>query len=287
MFFIECDSAVKSLDISLELISVMFNRPCRLSEKQIAHSEKVYTIISLKTSNTDTQQYFLEIVCIILGQMPPIPTHRQLKVEIQKLIELFSRFTRPPRCTIQGLWAEMLIIEQATDPTYLIQSWHTTPQDKFDFNDGQDKIEVKSTAQVRRSHRFSFEQLTPSKNSQLLIASVFTIQTGHGKNIFDLQKSICRRVSDLQLQFRLNDILAQTLGSDLNKAFEIYFDYQHATDTLSFYNYKDIPVIQGGHIPNEISNLSFDCDLSEVPTISHNNASIWHSRLFKSLRVKL
>lgn len=284
MFFIECKKSSHSLDVNLEFISVSFNRTCRLFDVE-TQTENIYTIISLKTENTDFQQYFIEVVCIVLEQLPESPSHKQLKIEVQKLVEMFSRFNRPPCKTIQGLWAELFIIEQAKLPEYLIQSWHITPDDKFDFNDGQDKIEVKSTSKARRVHNFAIEQLTPNYNSNLLIASVFVVQTGHGKSLFDLKKSICKRVQDLQLQFRLNEIVAQTLGSDFDKAFDVYFDYQQALDTLSFYDIRDVPTILNENIPNEISNVRLDCDLSHISTIKDKVFDTSHSSLFRSLKI--
>ena len=284
MFFIECNNTNHSLDINLELISVLFNRTCQLSENN-KQSDSIYTIFSLKTKNIDFQQYFLEIVCIVLEQLPENPSPKQLKTEIQKLIELFSRFNRPPRKTIQGLWAELFIIEQAKHPEYLIQSWHSLPEDKFDFNDGQDKIEVKSTSAARRVHSFALEQLNPNRNANLLIASVFVIQTGRGKNIFDLMDSICKRVQNLQLQFRLNEILSQTLGNDFDKVFDVYFDYQQALDTLAFFDFKDIPAINSDNIPEEVSNVRLDCDLSCVATIKDKVFDTSQSPLFRSIQV--
>jgi len=284
MFFIECSNATYSIDINLELISVFFNKTCRLIENN-KQTESIYTIISLKSKSIDLQQYFLEVVCIVLEQLPENPSHNQLKTEIQKLIDLFSRFNRPSRKTIQGLWAELLVIEQALSPEYLIQSWHSAPEDKFDFNDGQDKIEVKSTSTARRIHNFSLEQLNPNRNTNLLIASVFVVQTGQGKNIIDLITSICRRVQNLQLQFRLNEIVSQTLGCDFYKIFDIYFDYQQAIDTLVFFDYKDIPTINSNSIPEEISNIRLDCDLSSIITIKDKIFDISQSPLFKSIQL--
>lgn len=284
LFFIESNDTTHSLDINLEFISVLFNRLCRLSENN-SQSESIYTIISLKTENVDFQQYFLEVICLVLEQLPENPSHKRLKTEIQKLIELFSRFNRPPRKTVQGLWAELFIIEQAKNPEYLIQSWHSSPEDKFDFNDAKDKIEVKSTSTVHRIHSFALEQLSPNRNSNLLIASVFVIQTGQGKNIFDLIGSICKRVQNLQLQFRLNEIVSQTLGSDIDKAFDTYFDYQQAFDTLAFFDFKDIPTISSDNIPSEVSNVRFDCDLSRVLTIKDKFFDTLQSSLFKSIQI--
>ena len=91
--------------------------------------------------------------------------------------------SQPTKKALQGLWAELLVIERSKSPAYLLQSWHVSPNDKFDFNDGIDKIEVKSTRNVRRIHTFSLEQLHPNVNANLLIASVFVIETGHGRTI--------------------------------------------------------------------------------------------------------
>jgi len=284
LFFIECNDIAHSADITLEFISVLFNRPCNLSENN-TQSENTYTIISLKTENSEFQKYFFDVICIVLEQLPENPSHKQFKKEIQKLIDLFSRFNRPPRKTIQGLWAELFIIERANNPEYLIQSWHSSSVDKFDFNDGQDKLEVKSTANVSRIHRFSLEQLNPNKNSNLLIASLFVVQTGKGKNIFDLIDSICKKIQNIELQFRLNEIVSKTLGNDLEKAFDTYFDYQQASDTLAYFDFKDIPAIKNDSIPNEISNIHFDCDLSNISTIEDNVFKTSESSLFKSIQV--
>jgi hypothetical protein len=288
MFFIECEPIDFAMDTKLEFISVLFNRQCQLLQDDGVTTQKIentYTIIELKNNNVDFQQYFVEVVSLIVETLPQRPTHLELKTEIQKLIALFSRFNKPPRRQIQGLWAELFVIEQAIHPEYLIQSWHNSPDDKFDFNDGQDKIEVKSTAQSHRIHEFSIEQLNPNKNSNLLIASVFVINTGIGKNLFDLVKSICSKVTNPTLQFRLNDIVGQTIGQDFEKLSSLYFDYQQALDTLAFYDFKDIPTINIANVPEVISNVRFNCDLSNVTAIDNKPFDVSQSPLFKSIQI--
>lgn len=285
MFFIECSSTKPSLDVNLEFVSVNFNCKCQLfqdDENQGVTIENTYTIIQLKSDNADFQQYFVEIVALALDTLPELPTHGQLKIEIQKLIDLFSRFNKPPRQTVQGLWAELFIIEQAKYPEYLIRAWHSSPEDKFDFNDGQDKIEVKSTAQSRRVHSFAAEQLNPNRNANLIIASMFVINTGIGKNIFDLIDSICQKVINPVLQYRLNEIIGQTIGSDFEKISCMYYDYQQAIDTLQFYDFKNIPTIKMTDIPEDVHDVHFNCDLSNIPPISQREFAKTESQLFKS-----
>ena len=283
MFFIKCgdSSNGKYLDSNLELISVQFNRECQLLNNNKKVTEGIYTIISLKTDSIDLQEYFLEVVYLIVRNLSSEPKLKELKFEVEKLVNLFSKFSRPPIKTIQGLWAELLVIEQSRDPEYLIQAWHSAIFDKFDFNDGKDKIEVKSTAKSRRIHTFSIEQLNPNTSSNLLVASVFAVETGIGKNIFDLVELIEKNVKNKDLLFRITEILAQTLGSDFEKTFDIFFDYQLAVDELEFYEGRNIPKIGTEFIPTEVSNVRFDSDLTELESIKRfKTKSVLHKSLF-------
>lgn len=269
MFFIKCDdlNSIKTLDYNLEYISVQYKKKCLLFSNNKEISKGFFTIISLKTDSIDLQKYFLEIVFLVVKNLPSNPKLTILKAEVEKLISLFTKFSKPAQKTVQGLWAELLVIEQASNSDYLIQSWHNSTIDKFDFNDGRDKIEVKSTSKSRRVHNFSIEQLNPNINSNLIIASVFAVETGLGKNIFNLVELIEQKLKDIKLVNRMNEIIAQTLGKEFEKAFEMYFDYQLAIDSLAYYECAVIPKISTTFIPLELSNIRFDCDLTNIKAI--------------------
>lgn len=269
MFFIKCNDvdSAKPLNYDLEFISVQFSRECQLISKGNKSANGFYTVISLKTDSIDLQEYFLDVVFLVIKNLPPNPTLKELKIEVEKLINLFSKFSKPPQKTIQGLWAELLVIEQSKKPDYLIKSWHSEPTAKFDFNDGIDKIEVKSTTKSRRVHSFSIEQLNPNKNSNLIIASVFAVETGTGKNIYDLLELIGKKIKDKDLFFRLNEIAVKTLGKDFEKTFDVFFDYQLAVDSLQFYYSELIHKIDISTISQQLSNIRFDSDLTKVKPI--------------------
>lgn len=284
MFFIKCsDSAnVKSIDSNLEFISVQFNRKCQLKTNKYIIEEDVYSIILLKTDSIELQEYFLEIVYLILRKLSDKPLLKELKTEVDSLLNLFSKLTNPPVKTIQGLWAELLVIEQSYNPEYLIQAWHCNKEDKFDFNDGSDKLEIKSTAKNRRIHNFSIDQLSPNKNSSLIIASIFVVQTGVGKNIFGLIELIEKRIKNKELCLRIYEIIAQTLGKDFEKSFEICYDYQLAIDSIKFYYSEIVPTIISASIPTQLTNVRFDCDLTDITDVkSCMNKSLLHNSLFK------
>ena len=203
-----------------------------------------------------------------------------MKIEIEKLINLFTKLSKPASKTIQGLWAELLIIEQSKNPDYLIESWHISKSDKYDFNDGIDKIEVKSTVKNRRIHNFSLEQLNPNSNSKLVISSISTKETGTGINIFDLIKKIDSKIKNKSLSFRVNEMVLLTLGEDFEKSLEVFFDYHLAIDSIKHFNSTDIPTISSDQIPANIMNVRFDCDLTNLIPLSIINSN---SKLLDSL----
>jgi len=284
LFFVKCNNESKSIDINLELISVLFSQECNIRENE-NDSIEVFTIVILKTFNIDLQQYFTDVFSIILQQLEKIPSEKDLYREIGKVIDLFSSINKPPLKSIQGLWAELLVIEKAVNPEYLITAWHISPLDKFDFNDGKDKLEVKSTTKSKRIHSFSIEQLNNNPGSALLIASAFVIETGSGKSILNLRDIIVSKISNIKVQLRLNEIIYKTMGNDHEKLGDIFFDYQQASDSLSFYEVKDIPSIHIGAIPAQISNVTFNCDLTNVPDVLEKMYNLKDSLLFESLGI--
>jgi hypothetical protein len=270
VFFIKCDemTLTRSLDTNLEFISVQYNRQCQLINKKGEIEEGIYTIISLKSDSDYLQEYFLKIVFVLVKNLSEKPLLKDLKIEIEKLINLFTKLSKPALKSIQGLWAELLIIEQSKNPDYLIKSWHNSTSDKYDFNDGNDKIEVKSTSKIRRIHNFSLEQLIPNTKSKLIVSSILTIQTGTGTSIFDLIDIIESKIKDQNLIYRINEMVTSTLGEDFEKSFDIYFDYKFSVDSIQHYESVNIPTINISSIPSNIMNVRFDCDLTDVRTVN-------------------
>lgn len=283
MFFVPSMSTTFSIDINMEMITVLFGRVCKIHDSIC--SEGIYTIITLKTGDIDIQKYFVDIVSILLEQLPSNYSNSTLAQEIQKLVNLFSQLSQPPRKTIQGLWAELLIIEQSVNPEYLIKSWHVDVNDKYDFNDGKDKLEIKSSIRPQKIHHFSIEQLNPNNGSKLVIASINTSIVGQGVNIYELQDRICSKIQDLQTCFRLNEVIIRTIGNDISRISEIYFDYQSAVDSIAYYDVRDIPSIRLDSIPAGVNNVHFDSDLSGIPSIAQSQINDYHSLLFNCIRI--
>ena len=282
MFLINCNIDNSPNDIELKYIQVLYNKRCKIIDNN-DKTELTCTILLLNDDSYDFQSYFLEVIDLILRKLPNNPTSSQINDEIIKIIKLFSCTTRPALKTIQGLWAEMLIIEQSNDPDYLIHSWHSNTTSKYDFNNGEDKLEVKSTTNNSRVHTFALEQLISNENSKLIIASVITMQTGIGKNILDLRDSIFTKISNIDTQVLFDSIIFSTLGNDVDKCLDYIFDYQLAVDELKLYKSEDVPTIKKELIPSEISNVKFQCDLTNIPDIKKSDPYIKENTLFSKL----
>ena len=263
MLFVECLDDKITTDINLKMFKVNFNRPCSLKENEKITSKK-YCIIQLNSQNSDIQKYFLELTFFVLERLPIKPTVEGLKKELAKIISMFTTSSTLSKDVLKGLWAELLIIEQSKDCDYLVRAWHETPKDKYDFNDSEDKIEVKATGNEERIHHFAIEQLSPNENSQLLIASVIMVSSGLGKNIFELVDSIASRINDTDMLIKLKETVIKTIGGHIEDAQLGRYDYNYALQSIRWYNYKDIPTIKKEHIPAQLSRVTFSVCLKDI-----------------------
>jgi hypothetical protein len=280
IFFIKCDNKDKKKYPSYNLgIDVDFGEDCNIANGNKKIIGK-YTLITLKENSENLLPYFLDIVLIVVKSIPPNSSLKLVKSEIDKLVEMFSNMLGKGTGDIQGLWAELLIIELSKNPEYLVSSWHVVKTSLFDFNNGEDKLEIKSTKNNERKHTFSLNQLIPNKSSNLIIGSVLVAITGQGKNVFDLIDSIETRVQDKNLIFKLQRIIFETLGKNINEAHNIYFDYNSAKDSVAFFDINDIPKLNTSSIPLEISNIHFDCSLNNL---KNANLKTYKSKLYKVL----
>jgi hypothetical protein len=288
-FFVSTNNSISSTqNIIREMLSVEYNLPCFIVENGDVKQKDCFSVITLRTNDVSLQAYFIEIFLMMLQKISKEPSRRELSIEVENLITIFSTLTKPPRQKLQGLWAELLIIERSLHPETLINAWHNSPAAKYDFTLGRDKIEVKSTSSEERVHHFSLDQLNPSPNSRLLIASLIVRESGQGSgglSVRDLYERICRRVTAISARLQLYTIMAETIGSDLAKLDNTFFDYTEASDTLSFYDSNDVPHIDKTAVPQFVSEVKFSSNLSHLIDIQNTLSTFdcSNSPLYKSL----
>lgn len=288
-FFVRTNSSASTVqNVVREILSVEYNVPCQISDNTGNVQDDQFSIITLRSLDQPLQSCFIEIFTLMLKRHPVDPSQRELAVEVENLIAIFSALVQPPKKKIQGLWAELLVIDKSSSPETLIAAWHSAPTAKYDFTSGRDKIEVKSTSSEERVHRFALDQLNPGEHSNLLIASVIVRESGpafDGLSVKGLYERICDRVTAINSQLKLYTIIANTIGSDIDKLDGICFDYTGASDSLAFYDYRDVPSIAKESVPEKVSEVKFTSDLSGLVDVrdEESDYNIKVSPLFKSL----
>lgn len=271
-----------------EILSVEYNVPCKICDNGENFQDDRFAIITLRSLEHELQSYFIDIFVLMLKRHPSNPSSHELAIEIENLISIFSALVHPPKKKIQGLWAELFVIERSKSPETLIDAWHVSPSAKYDFTSGKDKIEVKSTSSEERVHRFALDQLNPGEHSNLLIASIIVRESGpaaDGLSIKGLFLRICERVQDVNHQLKVYTIIANTMGNDLNKMDELFFDYSGAVDNLAFYDYHSVPCIAKENVPENVSEVKFASNLTGIKDLRDTelNSILTSSQLFKSL----
>ena len=285
-FYISSDSKEgHPKSIPLEYLDVCYDSPCTICENGVTQ-QQTFCVLSLRRTGDSLHLYFITIVLRIIDNLPTVPTSRNLAVEFDSLISIFSPSHKYDENKVKGLWGELLVIEQSCMPEMLIEAWHRNPNDKFDFTHGKDKIEVKSTAGEERKHSFSIGQLNPSKSSNLVIASVIVrpsalSETGLSvKNLFDKLQA---RINSTKVKLKLLKGIASIIGVESNSFFSLAFDYVTACDTLQYYEASTIPHIDSALVPVGVSDVSFISDLKGVEALNIDSVLVKNSSLYKSL----
>jgi hypothetical protein len=251
----------------LKYLQLEQNLDCRIYEKN-SFITQTFTVISFHSIDRNLIEYFLRISETLINTIGEKPTQKQIVESLNRFIEVFKTLSETPKKTISGLWSELFLIETSNNPLVLINYWHNYPEEKFDFNSGNEKIEVKSSSNFERKHFFSSEQLNPQKDSKIIIASMYLKQHNLGLNIQSLIERIATKIDfNNEALDKINVVVFRTLGNSFQQSFEIKFDYNIALQSLQFYLQEDIDNISRDCIPVNVSDVKFKSDLSRINSI--------------------
>lgn len=269
-FFLRTSDKTAQVDNkTLNILNVEYNVSCTFVDGG-TNEDYYYTIITLRSVETILQEMFFDLMLLMISRLQEVPTKREIAIEVENLISIFKALECPSRTMIQGLWSELLVIEQSKDPEVVAMAWHNSPSSKYDFTMGKDKIEVKSTSSDTRAHNFALDQIIPSAHSRIVVASAIVRESAQGNGglsydgLYDL---ICKRVNSADVRFHILQVISETLGTDIYKARDVFFDYPGACDSLAFFDAQKIPGIKRSGIDEGVSSIGFRSDLSGVPDI--------------------
>jgi hypothetical protein len=259
----------RSARICLEHLDVQHAVRCRITSVSGGAEDGTFTVIRCTNADDELTRYFLRAIDPILRSLGPAPSTTAVSRAIVNLVELFRALTQPPAKSVSGLWAELILIRNSGDPASLLEAWRATPEDRYDFSSGTHRIEVKSSAQRERIHHFSLEQLLAPKGCRLIVASLFVERAGAGASLGELIDEIRDLMAARpDLQQRLDQVVASTLGSALRQSIDERFDRELACESIRLLAGESIPTIPIP-LPLGILDVHFRADLSQSETVSH------------------
>ncbi len=286
MFIITNMSKSSPRNINEELFSVEYNVECSLISENQETTDAVFSIITLRSTDDYLKKIFFDVFMMMLLSLPETPSDHEIAMKIEGLLSIFASLKKVPIHKIQGLWAELLVIECSKNPIIVAKAWHNSPCSKYDFTMGVDKVEVKSTSTEQRVHKFSLDQLNPTASSKLLVASVIVRESAkddNGLSVDDLYKKICKKISDIDLRMHIYSVMINTLGNEYEKADNLFFDYASGKDSLKYFDHTDIPKINKAHVPELVNAVRFDSDLTHLESIEDKGIRYEKNTLFGSL----
>ncbi len=253
--------------ILLENLSIEFNLECIVHQQDGTKEISKFTVVICHDLDSFIVKFFFNIMVYVIEIIGKRPADIEIYNALNAVVDLFRSLTQPPRKSVQGLWSELFLISKSNSPITLLQAWHFSPEDRYDFCSNNMRIEVKSSSQRMRKHHFSLEQLNPPPNTNLLIASVFVERSGGGISISDLLINIREKLeNEPRWVLYLERIVSQTLGTSLKNGLSERFDYELSISSLAFFDYKVVPTIKS-KLPIEVSNVHFISDISGKPNI--------------------
>ena len=268
----------------LENLAVLFDLRCDVSSPKRASQLGTFTVIKCVAADAAVRSYFLTLLSGISAAIGRTRERAKVAAVVEDLVELFRALGNPPKKEIQGLWGELFLIHQAKDPITLADAWRCETGDRYDFNKGAERIEVKTTVQRPRQHHFTLEQLSPPNGVQLVVASILVQRSGAGSSVFDLLDAIRGKIGQQpQLHLRMTRQLHATLGDTWQSAKNVRFDLEAAVEALRYFDGARIPKISAP-LPEGVSQVSFVANLESVPQLSAK-VVVDSDSLFRSLSI--
>ena len=260
------DKLISDSNYKLNYLEIRFNQICQINDLSDSQGviENSFSTIKLIGGNYRMIDYFLRAIEGLIIHLNREFTFTNFKKEIQILIELFSKRKSVDLKVVVGLWGELFYINQSSNISKTLDSWHNSENNRFDFSLSENEyLEVKKTIDTNRIHTFSNKQIENYKNLNVEVVSIQTELTNTGKSLKDLWDSIDSKIDNVDLKDKLQTLIATTLKSDFQALYDYKFDFGFAESSLKYFNTKDIPSINDD-LHQSIRKISLKIDLDMI-----------------------
>jgi hypothetical protein len=162
--------------------------------------------------------------------------------------------------TIRGLIGELAVLRAARDTKTAVDMWHVNSDNRYDFSQGDERLEVKTTSSTIRQHKFNSRQLPPLKGISVWIASVQVAEVSVGMSISELVSLISKDLP-LHLSKKVADIVVETTGLPPASLGQPQFDLNSTVASIKVFRSSTVPTPR--MVPGT-SNIKWDAILDEA-----------------------
>lgn len=246
-------------------LDILFNKNCEIKTNEDIIKGQ-FVVLLLKSIEDPIVDVFLDTCEYITNKLKDKPIYNKVIKVVESLRDMFSKLTQTTNIKETGLWGELFLIYVSSNKEYLIDSWHINNSDTFDFNDGNNKLEVKTTTKNKRIHNFRLNQILKSINAEAIIVSIMTNKITLGISVKDLINKIKLNISN-DYKIKLTEKVVDAAGDNLIN-FKSKFDETTAKESYEFYTASTIPSINQCVIDPAVSKIEFVTNLEAVVPIS-------------------
>ena len=229
--------------------------------EQEAHGR--FTLVRCTLADAGVTELFVRVAIAVVGELTAGSEPDELGAIIARLAELFSIAQQASSLSVQGLWAELLVINDAADTRAAALHWHSDATEKFDFSSDEQRVEVKSRRGELRVHRVDLEQIRPPGAVRSWLFSFLVRPLSNGVTCVQLVDSIRDQLAgEPTARVEFDRKLLAAAGREFPRLGEIAFDIAYARAEFRVYDAEHLPCVALPLTP-EVTRVNFDLDLSQ------------------------
>lgn len=237
---------------------------CQLRDTAGEVTEQDQGLVEFRPEDEALLLPFLEVASALVRLLGAAPGPGEVSRGMQLLVRLFED-DRSASGSVVGLWGELLFLHQADDPGALVDAWHASTDDRFDFSAEGTRFEVKTTTRPARVHQFNLAQLLPVDGADVRVVSVMTTVTDAGTSVQELVARLESRLSPTR-QMKVHAQVAATLGSSWMTEISKRFDETQAAASVRVLDASAVPRVEPG--PAQVLTVDLTVDCSGVEPLS-------------------
>jgi len=243
-------------------IRLRFNINCKIHEE---NEKQNYTILSCISKDEQIIKIFLDICQTTISQLGKEPTPKEISEKTQMLIDLFKEMPNK-LSSIVGLWGELFLIASSRNIAKSLEAWHQHAEDKYDFFDNNEALEVKCTSKTDRKHTFKHDQLISNLKDHYVASIMISDDPTKGLSVVDLYEDIKKRCKLDNLNNKLKKIFFKIVGKTPYEELNEYrYNFDYSKKNVMYYKLKDISTLVNED--DSVTDISYKVDLSRKKNV--------------------